>query len=187
PNLLAQGSFNATAQLRGTRAAPVGRASLQLTGLKLANAAAQGLPAVNMRGSARFRGRTADLSAELDAGSQSRLTMSGRAPLSTTGTVALRLAGRMDVALMNSILEARGERAAGMLTVNASVSGTAHEPQIRGVVQLANGDLRDYAEGVHLDNINARLVGGRGILRIASMTARAGPGQLSANGTVGVL
>jgi translocation and assembly module TamB len=187
PNLLAQGSFNAAAQLRGTRAAPVGRASLQLTGLKLANAAAQGLPAVNMRGSARFRGRTADLNAELDAGSQSRLTMSGRAPLSTTGAVALRLAGRMDVALMNSILEARGERARGMLTVNASVSGTAHEPQIRGVVQLANGDLRDYAEGVHLDNINARLVGRRGILRIERMTARAGPGQLSANGTVGVL
>ncbi len=104
-----------------------------------------------------------------------------------TGTVALKLAGKMDVALMNSILEQRGERAGGTLTVNASVSGAAREPQIRGVVQLADGDLRDYAEGAHLDHINARLVGGRGILKIASMTARAGPGQLSASGTVGVL
>jgi translocation and assembly module TamB len=187
PNLLAQGAFSASAQLRGTRAAPVGRASLQLTGLKLANAAAQGLPAVNMHGSARFRGHTANVYAELDAGSASRLTMSGRAPLDTTGTVALRMAGKMDVALMNSILEARGERAAGILTVRASVSGTAHEPQIRGVVRLVNGDVRDYAEGIHLQNVNARLVGGRGVLRIASMTARAGPGQLSATGTVGVL
>jgi translocation and assembly module TamB len=187
PNLLAQGTFNAAARLRGTRAAPVGRASLRLTGLKLANAAAQGLPAVDMHGTARFQGRTARLFAALDAGRQSRLTMSGRAPLSTSGSVALRLAGRMDLALMNSILEARGERAAGTLTVNASVSGTAHEPQIRGVVRLAQGDLRDYAEGVHLDDINARLVGGRGVLRIARMTARAGPGQLSATGTVGVL
>ena len=50
PNLLAQGTFNADAQLRGTQAAPVGQASLELTGLKLANQAAQGLPAVNMRG-----------------------------------------------------------------------------------------------------------------------------------------
>jgi translocation and assembly module TamB len=187
PDLLAQGTFDADASLRGTRTAPVGQASLRLTGLKLANAAAQGLPAVNMRGSARFRGQTATVLAELDAGAQSRLTMSGRAPLGMTGTVAVRLAGKMDVALMNSILEARGERAAGTLTVNASVSGTAREPQIRGVVRLANGDVRDYAEGVHLEDINARLVGGRGILRIASMTARAGPGQLSANGTVGVL
>jgi translocation and assembly module TamB len=187
PNLLARGAFNADAHLRGTRAAPIGQASLQLTGLKLANQAAQGLPAVNMRGSARFRGDTANVLAELDAGSQSRMTMSGRAPMNTTGSVALKLAGRLDVALMNSILEQRGERAAGTLTVNASVSGTPHEPQIRGVVQLANGDLRDYAQGVHVDHINARLVGGRGILKIASMTALAGPGQLSASGTVGVL
>jgi translocation and assembly module TamB len=187
PHLLAQGTFNADAQLRGTQAAPVGHASLELTGVKLANQAAQGLPAVNMRSSARFGGSTANVSAELDAGSKSRLTISGTAPMSRTGTVALKLAGKMDVTLMNSILEQRGERAGGTLTVNASVSGAASEPQIRGVVQLTDGDLRDYAQGVHLDHINARLVGGRGILKIASMTARAGPGQLSASGTVGVL
>jgi translocation and assembly module TamB len=187
PHLLAQGSFNADAQLRGTQASPVGHASVELTGVKLANQAAQGLPAVNMRGSAQFRGRTANVSAELNAGSRSRMTLSGTTPLGATGTVALKLAGKMDVALMNSFLEQRGERAGGTLTVNASVSGAASEPQIRGVVQLADGDLRDYAEGAHLDHINARLVGGRGILKIASLTARAGPGQLSAKGTVGIL
>ncbi len=187
PHLLAHGELNANAHLRGTRAAPVGAASLRLTGLKLANDAAQGLPAVNIRGTAQFRGRTAQVFAELDAGSGSRLTMSGTAPLGSTGAVALRVAGRMDVALMNSILEARGERAAGLLTVRASVSGTAHKPQIQGTVRLANGDLRDYAEGIHLQDVNARLVGGRGVLKITSMTARAGPGHLSATGTVGVL
>ena len=187
PHLLAQGTFDADARLRGTQATPVGQATLELTGLKLANQAAQGLPAVNMRGSVQFHGQNANILAKLNAGSQSRMTLSGGAPLNMTGTVALKLAGRMDVALVNSILEQRGERAGGTLTVNASVSGAAREPQIRGVVQLANGDLRDYAEGAHLDHINARLVGGRGILKIESMTARAGPGQLSASGTVGVL
>ena len=187
PKLLAQGSFDADAQLRGSRDAPVGRASFRMSGLKMADTATQGLPAVNARGSARFRGQTADLFAELDAGSASRMTMSGRAPLSTTGTVALKIAGRLDAALMNSILETRGERAAGTITVKASVAGTAHEPQIHGVVQLANGDLRDYAQGIHLGDIDARLVGGQGILKIAHMTARAGPGQLSAHGTVGLL
>jgi len=187
PNVLAHGEFNASARLQGTRTAPTGHASLQLTGLKLANSAAQGLPAVDMRGSAHFRGNVADVFAQLDAGSGSRLTMSGRAPLNTTGTVGLKVDGKMDAALMNAILEARGERAAGMLTVSASVAGTAHEPQIEGTVRLANGDLRDYAQGIHLQDINARLVGGRGVLRIESMTARAGPGHLSASGTVGVL
>jgi translocation and assembly module TamB len=187
PKLLAQGTFNADAHLTGSRSAPVGRASIQIAGLMLAKTATQGLPAVGAHGSARFRGQTADVSAELEAGSGSRLRLSGRAPLGSTGAVALRIAGRLDAALMNSILEARGERAAGKITINATVAGTAHEPQIRGVLQLAKGDLRDYAQGIHLGDINARLVGGRGILRIASMTARAGPGELSAKGTVGVL
>ena len=187
PNLLAQGAFSADAHLKGSPSAPVGQASLQIAGLKLANTATQGLPAVGARGSARFRGKTADVFAELDAGSGSRLRLNGRAPLGSTGTVALRVAGKLDAALMNSILEARGERAAGKITVDATVAGSARDPQIRGVMQLANGDLRDYAEGIHLGDINARLVGGQGILRIASMTARAGPGQLSAKGTVGVL
>ncbi|HZT02210.1 MAG TPA: translocation/assembly module TamB domain-containing protein [Steroidobacteraceae bacterium] len=187
PHLLTQGTFNAHARLKGTRSAPVGQASLRIAGLKLANTATQGLPAVGARGSARFLGKTANIFAELDAGSDSRLRMSGRAPLASTGTVALRVAGKLDAALINSILEARGERAAGKITIDATVAGTAHEPQIHGVMQLANGDLRDYAQGIHLGDINARLVGGRGILRIASMTARAGPGKLSATGTVGVL
>ncbi|MBW4053634.1 MAG: hypothetical protein HIU85_19665 [Proteobacteria bacterium] len=187
PHLLSQGSFQASAQLLGTRAAPVGRASLALTGLKLANSAAQGLPAVNIHGSARLRGRTATVLAQLAAGPASRLTLSGRAPLGGVGPVALKIAGRMDAALMNSVLEARGERAAGTLMVDASVSGTARAPQIRGVVRLVDADLRDYTEGVHLEHIDARLVGGQGILRIESMTARAGPGQLSAKGTVGLL
>jgi translocation and assembly module TamB len=187
PHLLGTGELDAEAQLRGLRTAPVGQASVQLTGLKLANAAAAGLPAVNLRGTVRFRDRMASLIAALRAGQKSRLTMRGRVPFARTGKLAIRISGRMDAALINSLLEARGERAAGTVTVDASVAGTARAPQIRGVVLLSNGDLRDYAEGVHLDHVNARLVGGQGVLRIASLTARAGPGQLSATGTVGVL
>ncbi|MGH8217172.1 MAG: translocation/assembly module TamB domain-containing protein [Steroidobacteraceae bacterium] len=187
PHLLAQGTFNADGELTGSRSAPVGRASLRIQGVKLANFAAEGLPALNARGTARFRGNTANVSASVDAGTGSHLRLSGRAPLNSAGTVALKLGGRMDAALMNSLLEARGEHAEGTLTIEATVKGTAHEPQIGGTILLANGDVRDYAEGIHLQNINAKLVGGKGVLTLASMTARAGTGQLSAKGTVGVL
>jgi translocation and assembly module TamB len=187
PNLLAHGTFNAEAQLHGRSSALVGQASLEIAGLKLANDAAQGLPALDAHASARFRGSTADVSAELAAGRESQLRLSGRAPLSGAGAVALKLVGRMDLALANSILEERGEQAAGTLTIDATVAGTAHTPQIGGEIRLAKGDLRDYAEGIHLGSINARLVGGQGVLRIASLTAHAGPGELSAKGTVGVL
>lgn len=187
PKLLAQGTFSAEARLSGSRAAPVGTASLRIADLKLANAAAGELPAVNIRGSARFRRTVADVSTELDAGSASRIRLSGRAPLNATGAVALKLAGTIDARLMNSILEARGERAAGTLTVDATVTGSAHAPQIGGSVRLVSGDLRDYAEGIHLEDIDALLVARQDVLKIASMTARAGPGRLSASGTIGIL
>jgi translocation and assembly module TamB len=187
PHLLASGTFNAEARVRGSRSAPLGSASFEIVDLKLANDAAQGLPSVNARASARLRGATADVSAQLHAGRASQFTLRGRAPLNASGSVSLRLAGRLDAALMNPLLEARGERAAGTISVHASVTGSAKTPQIAGTVRLADGDLRDYAEGIHLEHIDARLVGGQGVLKIASMTARAGPGQLSAQGTIGVL
>jgi len=187
PHLLASGTFNAEAGLRGSRSAPVGRASLEIADLKLANAAARGLPAVNARGTARFRGATANVSAQIHAGPQSQVSLRGLAALNRTGKVSLTLSGRLDAALMNSFLEARGERAAGTITLDAKIAGTAQMPQIEGTVLLANGDVRDYAQGIHIEDINARLVGGQGILKIASMTARAGPGKLSGQGTIGVL
>ncbi len=187
PHLLARGTLDAEAHLRGTRKAPTGRVSLEMGGLRLAGAAARGLPAVNVRAAAHLHGDVADVSAALDAGPASRLTLSGRAPLNSTGRLALRLAGKMDIALTNPFLEARGERAAGTLSVDARMTGQVRAPQIQGTVELANGDLRDYAEGVHIADINARLIGDHGLLRIASLTARAGPGRLTAAGTIGVL
>ncbi|MHB1869313.1 MAG: translocation/assembly module TamB domain-containing protein [Steroidobacteraceae bacterium] len=187
PHLLAEGTFDAEAHLSGSRAAPSGEASFEVSGLRLAGPAAQGLPGVNARGVAHLRGRFADVSVALEAGTASRLVFSGRVPLSATGRLGLKLTGKMDAALANAFLEARGDRAQGTLTVDAHVDGTVGAPQIHGVMQLANGDLRDYANGVHINDINARLVGDHGVLRIASLTARAGRGHLSATGMIGVL
>lgn len=187
PHLLAQGTLRADAQLRGPRSAPVGRVSLRIADLKLASAAAQGLPALNASASARLQGSSAELTAQLSAGAASTLKLSGRVPVNPTGTYAVRVAGQLDLALMNSILEQRGEHAAGTLTIAARVNGQARAPVVAGTIHLAHGDLRDYVEGLHLNDINARLVGGRGALRIASMSARSGPGQLSVTGTIGIL
>lgn len=187
PNLLAQGTFDAEAQLTGSRAAPRGQVSFEVRAVKLAGAVAQGLPAVNAHGVAHLHGGFAELSAALEAGSTSRVVFSGRAPLGAVGPLDLKISGRMDAALANAMLEARGDRAQGTLSIDAHVDGPVQAPQIRGVVRLANGDLRDYANGVHFSDINARLIGDHGVLRIASLTARAGRGQLSAVGTIAVL
>lgn len=187
PGLLAQGTFGAEVQLTGARTAPTGHVSFAISGVRFAGPAAQGLPALDAHGAARLEGGVADLAAALAAGRASRLSVSGRAALTAAGALNLKLAGSLDAALANAMLEARGDRAQGTLTVDAHVEGTASAPEIRGVVRLTHGDLRDYANGIHFSDVNARLVGDHGVLRIATLTARAGRGHLSAAGTIGVL
>lgn len=187
PDLLAQGTLSAEARLTGTLSAPKGRATLEVSGLRMANSTARNLPALNLKCTAQLGGTAAQVDAQLTAGRASQLKLTGRAPLTAAGTLSLELSGKLDAAMANPLLEAHGERAAGTLTVAATVTGPARAPEIGGSIELTHGDIRDYAQGVHFDDITARLTGGQGILRIASLTAHAGPGQISMTGTLGVL
>ncbi len=187
PHLLAQGTLSADARLHGTASAPLGRATLELSAVRFADSAARGLPLLDLHGAAELMGTTAQVDAALRAGRDSQLELTGRAPLDARSTVDLKLSGKLNAAFANAFLEAHGERAAGTLTVDATVTGPAQAAEIGGSIQLSHGDLRDYAQGVHLDDIAAHIVGGQGILRIATLTAHAGSGELSMSGTLGVL
>ncbi|MGH8150203.1 MAG: translocation/assembly module TamB domain-containing protein [Steroidobacteraceae bacterium] len=187
PHLLARGTLGADARLTGTLAAPRGRVTLEVSRLKMANSSARDLPSIGVRGTAQLSDAGAEIDAELDAGRASKIKLRGRAPLSGSDTYDLKLSGTLDAALANPLLEAHGARTAGTLTVDATVTGPAGAPTIGGALDIAGGDLRDYASGLHLGAITARMVGGRGVLRIASFSARAGTGTVSLSGTLGVL
>jgi translocation and assembly module TamB len=187
PHLLAQGTLSADARLHGTASTPLGRASLQVSALRFEENEARNLPLLDLRAAAQLMGTTADVQATLSAGRDSHLELTGRAPLTASSMVDLKLSGHLDAAFANALLEAHGERAAGTLTVDATVTGPAQTAEIGGSIELTHGDLRDYAQGVHLGDITAHIVGGEGILRIASLTAKAGNGALSMTGTFGVL
>jgi len=186
PDVLASGSLNADAQVHGSLSAPVGKLTVTANGIRLANSAARDLAAVDLKATAELTGTAADVDAHLGAGRSSRLTLRGRVPLETGAAVDLKLAGNLDLALANPWLEANGERATGLLKIEASIAGAATAPQIAGTVQLSNGDFRDYTQGIHLADISAHLVGANSGLRITSLTARAAPGQLSITGTIGI-
>ncbi|HET9331087.1 MAG TPA: translocation/assembly module TamB domain-containing protein [Steroidobacteraceae bacterium] len=187
PDVLTQGSFDADAQLKGAVSAPTGEVHAKLSGVRFANAAARDLQALGVQASAHLAAGAVQLETHLTAGADSQLTLTGGAPLSGEGMLDLKLAGKLDAALVNPLLEARGERAAGTLTVNARVTGAVRTPQIVGTVDVAHGDVRDYNQGVHVSQITAHLVGSEGTLRIASLSGHAGPGQIDVTGTIGVL
>ena len=86
---------------------------------------------------------TAQLDAHLTAGRSSDVRLTGSAPLTASGALNLKLTGKLDAALANPLLEARGERAAGTLAVALTMTGTARSPEIGGTLQLdARGPAR---------------------------------------------
>ena len=187
PDLLASGSIEAHADLHGTVSAPTGQLSVTASGVRMADDAALGLPPVNVRLDAGLTGASANLDANLDAGSATQLKAFGRMPLDPSGVIDMKLGGTLDVGLINPFLEARGQHAGGKLTVDAVVGGNFGAPQIGGRIELTDGSLRDYGRGVSLQDIAAQIVGSQGTLQIKSLTATAAPGKVTMSGSVGIL
>jgi translocation and assembly module TamB len=187
PGLLAAGTIEADARLQGSLASPTGQVRLTATGLALADDDALGLPPLDLHATARLSGDTADIDAGLVAGTASRFNVTGRAPLDADGALDLKIGGSLDVGMINSLLEARGQHAAGVLEVDATVAGSVAAPQIGGTLNLTKGSVRDYVRGLSLSDITAAVVGSKGTLQIKSMTASAAPGTVSMTGTIGVL
>jgi translocation and assembly module TamB len=187
PGLLASGTIEAHAQLKGSLSSPTGQVRLTATEMRLADDAAFGLPSLDLQATAQLMGDTANVDARLVAGSASKLKLTGRAPLAAEGALDLKISGSLDVGMINPLLEAHGQHAAGELEVDATVAGSVATPQIDGTVNLTKGSLRDYARGAGLSDITAVVVGSAGTLQIKSFTAAAAPGTVSMTGSVGVL
>jgi translocation and assembly module TamB len=187
PGLLASGLFKASADVHGSFAAPMGNVTLDATGVRAANDAARGLPGTDLHATAQLMGNTANVDAKLSAGKASQLSLTGRTPLAAEGALDLKLAGTLDMGLLNPLLEARGRHVTGEVAIDTTVTGAVGDPEIGGTVRLAKGSMRDYTQGINLSDITGELSGSHGLLRIEKLTARAAPGNVSVEGTIGVL
>lgn len=187
PQLLAEGNIEARARLQGALSAPTGRVRVNASGLRFGNDAASDLAAIDIRARAELDGETAALDASLSAGGTSLLTATGPIPLNAGGAANLAIAGKLSVGIINPMLEARGMQAAGDISIDATVRGPLTDPAIEGAVALNNGSLRDYARGIGLTDINARLTGSQGTLQVESFQAKASSGTLGMTGSIGLL
>lgn len=187
PGLLAAGVIEARARLQGDIASPTGQVRVTAAGMRMANEAALGLPALDLQAGAQLTGDQAKIDARLSAGSASQLTIVGLAPLAADGTQDLKIKGSLDLGLLNPLLEARGQHTTGRLSVDASVGGRVAAPQIGGTVNIAQGTFADYGRGISVTDISADIAGDEAKLHIKRFTASAAPGTLSMQGTVGVL
>jgi translocation and assembly module TamB len=187
PSLEAAGTLSATARLTGTPAALQGQVRLNATGLRLKTGPAASLPPAAIRADARLNGQTAHVDMHVNAGPRLALAVTGTAPLQPAGPLALQATGRFDLALLAPVLQAQGRNASGHATLDIAASGTPRTPRIDGSITLANAELQDFAQGLLLTHIGARIDASGDTLTITRFNATAGPGDIALSGTVGAL
>jgi translocation and assembly module TamB len=185
PDLAADGTLRADARLTGPTAKPSGTVSLAATGLRMRSGPGRALPPASVTAKAALAGGTANLDAALTAGT-THLTVVGRAPMGP-GALDLRAGGGVDLALLDPILAAEGRRVRGHVALDATVRGTLAAPALAGTVRLSDGDVQDFAQGLHLTAMTALLRAQGDTVRVEQFHATAGPGTITAAGTVGVL
>ena len=185
PDVAADGVITADARLTGTSARPEGTVKLTAAGLHMRTGPARALPPATLAATALLAGASAQVDARLTAGT-TNLAIAGRAPIDPAGALGLRANGAIDLAMLDPILSAQGRRVRGRVTLDAGVTGTIAAPQVNGTVQLAKGEVQDFSQGAHITNIAAVIRAEGRTVRIASLSGRAGPGVIAANGSVGL-
>ena len=197
PTLALQGEVNGTASLAGSRADPRGDLTLTLTALRAdgvglgPDAGVDGRLTAAWRGgrmqaTARAEGRrgNVDLTARVEA--PLVLEAGAAAPaVPPGGLLAGGVKGRMDMAALNDLLAASGDRVAGALSVDLALSGTVDKPGLAGTVAIDKGRYENQMLGTVVESIEARLSGsqeGLSIQRFEGTTP--GGGRVAVGGAI---
>lgn len=185
PEFAAEGFLNAEAELKGSHAQPRGSLYMTISGFRLRRSPWHALPPARVAVRADSGGAGVQVDARLDAGPQASLSLNGRVPMSTGGSLDLRQQGTLDLKMLDPLLTPQGRRVQGRVTTTTRVSGTLAEPGIEGELRLAKGDLQDFALGAHLADGTALMLFDRSTIRISRFDGRMGNGKLTASGTLG--
>jgi translocation and assembly module TamB len=183
PSFAADGVISADARLTGTSARPEGTIKLTATGVRQRQGPGRALPAANLTANAALLGTSVRVDTKLAAGA-SHVSVTGSVPLGQKGALDLSGDGHVDLAMLDPILTAQGRRARGEVNLNATVTGTATAPLVSGSAQLTNGDLTDYTQGAHVNDLAATIQATGDTIRLTQFSGKAGPGTLGGSGSI---
>jgi translocation and assembly module TamB len=187
PGLNAAGLLTADAHLTGTTSAPRGSLHAQASNLRLLTGPAASLPPGTIAANVTFDGDSAQIDARASAGPKLHFAARGTAPLKPAAPLAIHADGGIDLSLLNPVLNASGQRAAGAVSLEATIGGTEAAPRIGGAVTLAGGEVQDFVQGLRLRDIAATIDASGDTLTIRNFAAKAGAGTLSLTGSIGIL
>ena len=186
PAYALDGTVALDAKLSGTPAAPGGTVRLSALGLRARAGQARAFPPANLTATATLLGQAgARMDARLAVGG-AQLAAVGTVPLSATGRLDVRTTGAVDLALLDPIVTPGGRRVQGRVSLDLVAAGSVAAPAVSGTVQLAGGEVQDFAQGARISDLAATLRAEGQVLRLVSLTGKAGPGTVAASGTVGI-
>lgn len=186
PNLQAQGMLNAQARLKGTIEKPTGIIQINARNVKMLTGEAASLPVAQLSSQTNLLGTNGQTHTQLQMGDKLNLDVNGLVPFNLNGKMALNIHGYTNLGLANAIIGAYGQQVKGNVNLAMQVNGNYRSPHMTGTLQLLNGSFRDYAQGVSVQNIQAMLVGENDHIRLELLTAKAGSGDIHADGKVGL-
>jgi translocation and assembly module TamB len=143
------------------------------------------MPAASITADATLAGTSARIDTKLSAG-RNTISVTGIAPLDPSGVLGLRATGAIDLATLNPILTANGERVVGHVALDAAVSGTIAAPRANGSLSLTGGEVQDFAQNVRITGMRALIEANGDTVRISRFSGQAGKGTISASGTLGL-
>jgi translocation and assembly module TamB len=184
PGLAIEGQVDATADLSGDPAHPTGHVEMHAVGLRAGAGSARNLPASNIDLKVDLANTLARVDLQARAGAGMDFMLNGQVPLNQQTPMQLKANGAFDINLLNPILEAQGQHAQGTVRIDARVTGTPKAPQAQGTLVLAGVDVQDYAHGARLTGIQATVAADGETLNLQQFTAKAGSGNVTANGTI---
>ena len=184
PGLAVSGSLDAQARISGSLSAPAGKISLRAGGFQLHSGVAAALPPAGLAADIALAGTAAQLKAKLNAGPDVQLSLAGLAPLNMTGPMNLKLAGMIDLRILDPVTAAEGTTIRGVLTPDFSVTGTPKSPNANGTLALARGAVQNIGSGLNLLNMAAHVSAANRLVRVDDFSAAAGQGTLSGRGTI---
>lgn len=121
---------------------------------------------------------------------KARFTEGKAAEVSVAGSIAktlnVRATANADLAVIASGLASTGQQLRGRFAGDVTVTGTVAKPNVVGQVTLANGEFRDYTQGLNLTGIEAVAEAQGSQIRLTKFTAKAGPGSITGAGTIDV-
>ncbi|MEM7022583.1 MAG: translocation/assembly module TamB domain-containing protein [Pseudomonadota bacterium] len=193
PDLL--GQVDANLRMRGAASNPSAEFDLTATGLRAADPAFDDLPPAKLTAKAALESRRLRLDVRSEGATDKPLVLNAELPLSLQlepfavsvpdDPISGRLDAEVQLARLADIAGLDDDRLEGLLDTGLRLSGSAHDPQIDGTIEIIDGIYENGLTGTVLHDLTLRAVARQQQLTIEELSANdGGTGRLSGTGSI---